>query len=155
MREVYLQASFSKDPKTRIGAVLTLEDNFISAGFNGFPRKVKDYVSRYEDRELKHIFVCHAESNSVLTAARFGRATRGCTLYTQGIPCAECCKTLIQAGVEKFVIHKQWPNLLHSEKWVKSVKISCIMMKEAKIELVVFDKTLGVEGLLDGKEIRV
>lgn len=155
MREVYLHASDSKDPRTKIGAVLTIDDRLISTGFNGFPRKVKDYRKRYDDRETKYKFICHAEANSVSTAARLGRATLGTTLYTQGIPCQECCKALIQAGVKRFIVHKQWPNLTYSEKWNEAVAISTIMMEEAGIELEIYDKILGVKGFLDGKEIEV
>lgn len=155
MRMVYENANYSKDPKTRIGAVLTVDDSFVSSGFNGFARKVVDYEERWNKRELKHIFVCHAEHNAVLTAARLGRATLGTTLYTQGVPCASCCNACIQAGVKKFVVHMQWPNLTHSEKWVESVNISRIMMAEADIKLEWFDKTLGMKGLLDGNIIDV
>ncbi len=155
MRQVYLHANDSKDPRTKIGAVLTLQDRVISTGFNGFPRKVKDLLSRYENRETKYKFICHAEANSVSTAARLGRATLDSVLYTQGIPCQECCKTLIQAGVKKFVVHKQWPNLTYSEKWNDAIAISTIMMEEAGIELEIFDKELGLLGFLDGKTINV
>jgi dCMP deaminase len=155
MRQVYLNAEYSKDPRTKIGAVLTLDDKIISTGFNGFPRKVKDLKSRYETRETKYKFICHAEANSVFCAARLGRATYGTHLYTQGIPCQECCKALIQAGVSKFIVHKQWPNLTYSEKWNDAVAISETMMFEAGIELEIFDKVLGIKGYLDGKEIDV
>lgn len=155
MRAVYENASFSKDPRTKIGAVLTLDDCFISSGFNGFPRKVRDFKSRYEHRETKYKFICHAEANAVFTAARLGRATLNTTLYTQGVPCQECCKALIQAGISKIIVHEQWPNLTYSEKWVEAVKISLQMMEEADIELEFFNKELGLQGFLDGKFINV
>ena len=155
MRQVYLNADFSKDPRTKIGAVLTLEDKIVSTGFNGFPRKVVDYKFRYENRETKYNFICHAESNSVTTAARFGRATLGTTFYTQGIPCQDCCKTVIQAGIARIIVHKQWPDLIYSEKWVKGIEISKIMMDEAGVGLSYLDCVLGVQGTLDGKIINV
>lgn len=155
MKQVYLHASDSKDPKTNIGAVLAIDDRVISTGFNGFPRKVIDYVDRYEDRNTKYRYVCHAEANAIFTAARLGRSTLGATLYTQGVPCCECSKAIIQSGVKKIVIHKQWPNLVHSESWIESIIVSRIMLGEAGVEVEEFDKTLGVEGFLDGKKISV
>lgn len=155
MRAVYLHAASSKDPRTKIGAVLVKENNIISTGFNNFPRKVKDYLERYQDRETKYQYIVHGEHNSILTAARLGINTFGSTLYTQGIPCCECMKSIIQAGCIKVVCHTQWPNLIHSEKWVEATKISETMMKEAGVELEWFDKYLGVEGFLDGEMIFV
>ena len=155
MREAYLHASLSKDPRTKIGAVLIQEDSIISTGFNGFPRKVFDYEDRYLDKEIKYQFICHAEANAVTAAARLGNRTNRATLVTQGIPCAECCKTLIQAGIKAFVTHKQWPNLTHSPKWVESIEITKQMMAEAEIRHYVVDKVLGCAGFLDGKEIQV
>jgi len=155
MRQVYLHAADSKDPNTKIGAVLTADDRAIATGFNGFARKVKDYRHRYADRATKHKFVCHAEANAVATAARLGRATLGSTLYTQGIPCHECCKMLIQAGVKKIVIHGRWPNLFHDEKWRESVELSKTMMGEANIELEELADELGVAGTLNGQTIHV
>lgn len=155
MRAVYLNAEYSKDPKTRIGAVLVKNDTIISCGFNSFPRKVRDLVERYNDRELKHLYVTHGETNCLLNAARHGINTFGSVIFTQGIPCSECSKNCIQAGVSRIVVHKQWPNLTHSEKWVKSTRISEIMLKEAGVEIEWFDKRLGMTGWLDGKEVKV
>ena len=155
MRQVYLNADMSKDIRTRIGAVLVKEDNVVSMGFNGFPRKVKDLESRYNNRPVKHLFVVHAEENSVLAAARHGISTFETTLYTNGYPCCSCFKCLIQAGVKKVVIHKQWPELDYDQKWIDSVNISKEMAREAEIEVEVYDKVLGMMGMLDGKIINV
>jgi len=155
MRAVYLHALSSKDPRTKIGAVLVRENNIISTGFNNFPRKVKDYEERYTDRITKYSFIVHGEHNAILTAARLGTNTLGSTLYTQGVPCCECMKSIIQAGCVKVVVHKQWPNLDYSEKWVEATRISKIMVDESGVELEWFDKKLGIIGFFDGKEINV
>src|SRR6185436_10597230 len=66
-------ARMSKDPSTRVGAVLVGPELVILAsGFNGFPRGVKDTEERLNDRELKTRLVVHAEMNAVLAAARVG-----------------------------------------------------------------------------------
>lgn len=155
MRAVYLNAEYSKDLMTRIGAVLVKNDTIISCGFNSFPRKVKDIVARYEDREMKHLFVVHGEANCLLNAARHGINTSGSTLYTCGYPCNECSKQIIQCNVSKVVLHKQWPNLNHSDKWIKATKISKIMLEEAGVKIEWFDKELGMIGWLDGKIVQV
>ena len=155
MRHVYLAASKSKDPKTKIGAVLIREKNIIATGYNGFPVGVSDLPERYGDRETKYKFVCHAEANAVLASAKFGISTQSSTLYSQGVPCHECAKTLIQAGISSIFIHKQWPNLIHVDAWVKSIELSYVMFSEAGISLFCVDKELGINGFLDGKIINV
>ncbi len=135
MRAVYDWATQSKDPRTKIGAVIVSGDVPISSGFNNFPRKVKDLKSRYEDRETKYKFIVHAEHNAILNAARLGHKTEGATLYTQGIPCKECMKAIINAGIKKVICHSLWPNLYYSQTWVDSVSISKIMMEEAGVKL--------------------
>lgn len=155
MRFVYLISKKSKDPRTKIGAVLVKDKHIISTGFNGFPIGVKDIPERYNDRETKYAFVVHAEDNAILSAARFGISTIDTILYTQGIPCNECCKSVIQGGIKEVVIHKQWPEGMHGEKWVKASKITTLMLKEANIPIRVFDGVLDTKGVLDEKFIAV
>ena len=153
MRSVYDWAHQSKDPRTRIGAVLVRDDIPIGAGYNNFPRKVRDLESRYNDREFKNQVIVHAEMNAILNAASLGNATKGATLYTQGIPCCRCMSSIVNARISKIICHTQWPNLTYSEAWVKSVDYSKIMLEETGIELEWFDGELNVVGLLDGKTI--
>jgi len=154
MRQVYLAAEKSKDPSTKIGAVLVRDNHIISTGFNGFPIGVLDKENRYADREMKYGFVVHAEDNSVLSAARFGISTLGTILYTQWTPCCECSKSAIQGGIKSIVVHKQWGEMNYS-KWTESCKISKIMLKEAGIPIRVLDAKLGMTAYRNGKQFGV
>ena len=120
-RDVYNYASRSKDPRTKVGAVLVHwdEKNSFSHGYNGFPRNVLDLDSRWE-RPEKYFFVCHAEVNSILNCARLGAATKGAVMSTQGIPCSNCAQAICQAGLKEVIIHQQWLNFeakFNREKW--------------------------------------
>lgn len=155
MRDVYNIASKSKDPKTKIGAILVKDNIPVISCFNGFPQRIKDLKERYENRDLKRKMVAHAEENTILLSAKFGKSTNGATCYTQGIPCSHCAITLIQGGITEIVTHAQWPNLVHSPEWVESIELSKSMLLEAAIKLRIFDKKLGLVGFLDGKIINV
>jgi len=150
MRQVYLTALQSLDPRTKIGAVLVKDGVAISAGYNGFPRGVKDLEERYYNRELKLKLICHAELNSVLNASLNGVKAKNSICYTNGVPCSECSKTLIQAGVKEIVIHKQWPY-----QTPVGVEYSNLMLSEAGINIRYFDKKLGLIGYYDGKSFEV
>jgi dCMP deaminase len=153
MRQVYLVASKSKDTRTKIGSVLVKDNRVISQGYNGICMSVNDNVPERHERPLKYLYFVHAEHNSILSCARFGISSLGATLYTQGIPCASCAQAIIQAGVYEVVVHTQWPNLTHSDKWVESIQVSITMFDEANIRIRWLDKELGLKGMLDGKEI--
>lgn len=98
----------SKDNSSQIGAVIVGPDNqIVSTGFNGFPRGIDETdVTRWE-RPIKYAFVEHAERNAIYNAARHGISLRGCTMYMVGflpaVPCTECAKGIIQAGITRFV----------------------------------------------------
>lgn len=107
-------ARMSKDPSTRVGAVIVGPDREIrSTGFNGFPRGIADTPERLNDRETKLRLVVHAEMNSILNAARIGTSVKGCTLYLAatddtglvwgGPPCTRCTVETIQSGISQIV----------------------------------------------------
>lgn len=155
MSMVYLWASFSKDPRTKIGAVLARGDLPISVGFNGFPRKVQDLEERYNNQEVKYSLTVHSEENAVINCAREGISTLGSTLYTCAHPCAGCAKILINAGVSNIVLHKQFPLMNYSPKWVESVELAGIMFQETGVSVEYLDAELGFVGRLNGEDIYV
>ena len=64
-----LSALRSKDPNTKVGAVIVSPDNkVISIGYNGMPRQIdEDKLSwnRGEGLDSKYLYVCHAEFNAI------------------------------------------------------------------------------------------
>lgn len=154
MRMVYLTALKSKDPSTKVGAVIVKDNHIISTGYNGFPIGVNDFSDRYNNREIKYKFVVHAEHNSILAAARFGISTLGSTLYTSGLPCNNCMKSIIQSGISEVVIHSLWPEMKHSD-WEESTKISKTMLSESNLKLRIFNQSLNMTGVLNGEIINI
>lgn len=158
MRHVYLIASKSKDTRTKIGAILVRDKRVISEGYNGMPMGVCDCKPERFERPEKYFWFEHAERNSVYTCARYGIATEKTVMFTQGVPCADCARAVIQGGISEVVVHKQWQHFekeFYWEKWLDSTKRSTAMLEEAGIPVRVYDGILGVKGYLDGKEISV
>jgi dCMP deaminase len=149
MKNAYLQANEgSKDPSTKIGAVIIKEDTIISTGYNGFPRKVKDYESRYLDKEIKYKLVVHAEQNAIFSAARNGAQTLNTILYTQAHPCSECCKAIAQAGIKEVVIHERWK--MNHSIWAQDNGYAKLILEEAKIPVRQIYEKLGVCARING-----
>lgn len=153
MRQVYLVARRSRDPRTKIGSVLVRENNILACGFNGIARNVKDFSERYSNRRLKNDFyIVHGEHNAILDCARKGAACLGATLYTNGYPCSGCARAIIQAGIVEVIIHKNWPQM-ETETWKESTGHSSQMFFEAGVKVREFDMVLNEKGYCDGKEI--
>lgn len=150
---VYKVAEKSKDPRTKIGAVIVKNNTPVSLGYNGFPRGVFDVFERYDNRETKYQYIVHGEHNAVLNCARNGISTIGTTLYSQGIPCHDCAKTIIQAGVSKVVFHLNWP--WDDPKWEKSFKVTKTMFCEAEVQLLGIKVSLNCVGHLNGEVVNV
>jgi dCMP deaminase len=126
-------AEWSKDPSTKVGAVIVDQDKrVVSMGYNGFPRGVDDSPERYENREMKYPMICHSERNAVLFARQ---DLRGCILYTTFFPCAPCAGIIIQAGIEQVVTLETPPE--RAERWAKEILLASTMFKEAKVGLLV------------------
>lgn len=123
-----LVASWSKDPSSQVGAVITRGKFVISVGFNGFPQGIADTVERLQNRDIKYPTILHAEINAILSARQ---DIRGCSIYvTPYMPCPQCAAVVVQSGITRIVYTPS-----ENEKWGKP-PLSESMIREAGIELV-------------------
>lgn len=133
----HLVSTWSKDPSTKVGAVIVDKNKrIVSTGFNGFPKGIHDFSFRYDNKMLKYKMIVHAERNAILFAQR---DLAGCTLYTWPVPCcAECAAMVIQAGIKKVVV----PNIdiVVGPQWSESFRIADMMFREAGVEVVKHDR---------------
>lgn len=131
LRLAFEVAGWSKDPSTKVGAVLVDADRrVIGLGFNGFPRGVDDSSYRLNDRPRKYLRTVHAEANAVLNAVA---STKGATAYVTHHPCAQCAGVLIQAGAVRIVC--PYPEGGFAERFEESILTSREMLHEANVTL--------------------
>jgi dCMP deaminase len=131
LRLAEVVATASKDPSTRVGAVIADGKRFVSAGYNGFSRGCDDDPVIYADREQKYSRVVHGEVNAILFA---GRRLDGCTLYTVPFqPCDRCAGIVIQSGIRRVVAPACPPDL--RERWAKSLDSAERQFREAGVKL--------------------
>jgi dCMP deaminase len=131
-------AARSKDRSAHIGAVLVKDNAVISMGYNGFPRGVDDNVEARHERPAKYSYTEHGERNAIYNAARQGTATLGSTMYTQGVPCADCSRAVIQAGCRRLVARWQ-ANEKIFPAWIESCAKGREMLEEAGVEVTVLE----------------
>ncbi len=129
-------ASWSKDPSTKVGAVIFDEDKrIISVGYNGLPKGVCDLPETLNDRDLKYKMIVHAEINAIL----FGkRNLAGLYLSTWPfMPCIRCATAVVQAGIRCCIAPKN-----DNPRWKDDFVLTELMFAEAGIELVLLDDFL-------------
>lgn len=133
-------ASLSKDPSTKVGALIIDDDaNIISTGFNGFPRGVSDMSERYQLRELKLKLVTHAEGNAIAQAARAGHKTYGANLIVTALyPCTNCAGLIIQAGIKRVFAPVMDPHEAN-QFWFEEQAVSKMMFEESGITVIDYD----------------
>lgn len=157
MSLAYLIAMRSKDESTNIGAVIVGEDNEIrSTGYNSFPMGINDTIEERQERPEKYYWFAHAEKNAIDHAARVGIPLKGCKMYTQGIPCMDCARSIVQSGIKKVIVHSKWGDGWNN-KWNENAIRTKQLFDEAKVELEFFDGNIIKElyGFCGGEKIEV
>ncbi len=119
----------------QFGAIIVRDDQIISTGYVGSPRKTMDCFERgfCLRRKLdipsgQRYELCrsvHAEMNVIINAARAGVSLLGGDMYVHGIrvyegknemikmqPCFICKKLIINAGIKRFITHDEYGKIM-------------------------------------------
>lgn len=147
MTMVYFVASRSKDKRTHIGAVVVGPRKEVrSTGYNGFVRGLNDDVPERHEKEEKQHWFEHAERNAIYNA---GRSLEGCTIYTQGVPCMDCARAIVQSGIVEVVVDKNWPT--NSKEEIERNKRTREMLGEVRVGLREYEPNyIKIEEFNDG-----
>jgi len=138
MSLAYLASTKSKDKSTHMGAVIIGKDKeIVSTGMNGFVRGINDHIDERQERPEKYFWMEHAERNAIYNAARIGVSLKNCCLYVTAMPCMDCAKGIVQAGISKVIVdyNKEYEK---SPEWIEHSKRTLILFKEAGVELEYF-----------------
>lgn len=129
-------SSFSKDPSTKVGAVIFDDDyRVFSIGYNGFAKNVEDSEERLNNRELKYKMVLHAEINAILFAVR---TLKNASLATWPfMSCSSCSSAIIQVGIKRCIAP-----FSDNPRWKADFELSHQMFKEAGVEVELLEPSL-------------
>jgi dCMP deaminase len=104
MKIAYAVSERSTCDRALVGCVLVTEKRILTSGFNGSP------AGQEHCDEIGHLMVdghcvrtIHAETNAIIQAALHGVSTKGATCYVTHLPCINCTKALINAGIARIV----------------------------------------------------
>lgn len=112
------------------------DNEIVSTGYNSFPRGIDDSIPERQERPEKYYWFEHAERNAIYNAARIGVSTSGCTMYlTCGIPCADCARGIINAGIIRIVCEMDSSFGARGDMWDEHAKRSLILFEESKVDI--------------------
>jgi len=150
LKIAYTKAQESINPSTQNGAIL-IDDkgNIILSAVNSFPDGVTETEER-RNKPLRYKFSVHSERNVLYLAARLGIKTEGLVMICPWAACTDCAQGIIQAGIKRLVVHKQ--ALDRSTHWKEDIEIAFTMLREAGVEIIIFDGKIGVGKILRSGE---
>ncbi|MEZ8193986.1 dCMP deaminase family protein [Vibrio cortegadensis] len=125
-----LVGSWSKDPSTQVGAVITKHNRIVSVGFNGYPHGISDSAET-DDREMKLLKTLHAEENAILFAKR---DLDMCDIWVTHFPCPNCAAKIIQTGITAVYCPEQSADFL--SRWGDKIKISQDMFLQSGVKVI-------------------
>ncbi len=117
--------------RRQVGALIVKDKMIISDGYNGTPAGFEN-ICEDEQGHTKP-YVLHAEANAITKVAKSANSSEGATLYITAMPCIECAKLIIQAGIIRVVYCDDY----HSEEGLD-------LLRRVGIEVVrIDDKECG------------
>jgi dCMP deaminase len=131
----YIMAEGSKDKRTHIFALVTGPDNEIrTTGYNSFPRRLNDNLPERQEKPEKKYWFEHAERNAVYNATLIGASLKGCKMYTNGIPCTDCARGIVQSGILEVIVDEEW-NKSNSGEDLEESRRTIQMFRETGVKI--------------------
>ena len=129
-------ATRSKDPHTQVGCIIAGAAHEIrSTGYNSLPRGIRDDVPERLERPTKYLWMEHAERNAICNAARVGTPLQGCTLYVELMPCMDCGRAIVQAGIIEVVISSERMREYTSQYYDEHFRTVEVLFEEARVKV--------------------
>ena len=119
--------------RRQVGALVVKDRRILTTGYNGAPKGLKHCSEVGCLREQRDVAsgerheLCrgiHAEQNAIVQAAAFGVSIRDATLYCTHFPCVLCSKMIINAGIRRLVVRRDYPD-----------DLSRVMLDQAEVEI--------------------
>ncbi|WP_188453600.1 ComE operon protein 2 [Virgibacillus oceani] len=152
MAQSHLLALRSTCTRLMVGATIVRDKRIIAGGYNG---SVSGSVHCIDEGcyviDGHCVRTVHAEANALLQCAKFGVPTDGAEIYVTHFPCLQCCKQIIQSGIQTVYYAADYKNHPYAEELFKEagVKTQKVELNDLAIDLEYEAKAEFVKDLLD------
>lgn len=127
LKIAYAVSERSTCDRALVGCVLVREKRILTTGFNGSP------TGQEHCDEAGHLMVdghcirtIHAETNAIIQAALHGISTKGATCYVTHLPCINCTKALINAGITRIVYSVDYRKDQHALNFLQAANVEIL-----------------------------
>jgi dCMP deaminase len=127
-------------PRMHCGCVLVRDKQILSTGYNGSipgDGHCEDIGCMIVDKHC--IRTIHAEMNAILQCSSHGISTNDAIAYITNMPCTNCAKALITAGIKEIVIFSDY----HDTRAEEFFKIAYVDIKRIKKPQIKIDYDLS------------
>jgi dCMP deaminase len=98
MKIAELYSQHSSANKLKVGCVIVnFDERVVSVGYNGTLKDDDNTCEDENNKTLPHVF--HAEENAIIYCAKKGISLEGTKLYCTHLPCVNCAKLIVGAGI--------------------------------------------------------
>ena len=92
--------------RKQVGALIVKDKMIISDGYNGTPSGFENYCE--DESGYTKWYVLHAEANAIAKVAQSNESCKDAVLFCTHLPCIECAKLIIQAGISRVVYDRKY-----------------------------------------------
>ncbi|PID63196.1 MAG: dCMP deaminase [Ignavibacteriae bacterium] len=117
-------------PRMHCGCVLVRDKRILSTGYNGsIPGggHCEDIGCMIVDNHC--VRTIHAEMNAILQCSIHGVSTQGASAYITNMPCTNCAKALIGAGIKEIVIFSDYHDT-KAEEFFENARVTLRRIKQ-------------------------
>ncbi|OZU89910.1 ComE operon protein 2 [Virgibacillus indicus] len=137
MAQSHLLALRSTCTRLMVGATIVRDKRIIAGGYNG---SVSGSVHCIDEGcfviDGHCVRTVHAEANALLQCAKFGVPTENADIYVTHFPCLQCCKQLIQSGINTVYYAEDYKN---HEYAVELFKEAGVETKKVELDYLAVD----------------
>lgn len=123
-------------PRMHCGCVLVRDKRILATGYNGAPAgQPHCYDEGCLIVENHCVRTIHAEMNALLQCSLYGISSKGASAYVTNMPCTNCAKALIGAGIKEVVIFSDYHDTLAEQFFDESgVKLRRLNQPKTSID---------------------
>jgi len=94
-----ITANMSYCKRRKVGCVIVKDGRIISMGWNGMPAGFPNECENSDNKTRKEVL--HSESNAISKLAKSLESGKNSELYSTTMPCIDCAKLIVQAGIKE------------------------------------------------------
>jgi len=116
--------------RKHVGAIIVKDKRILATGYNGSLPNSEHCDDAGHLLENNHcVRTLHAEINAIVQCAKYGISCQGATLYCNTLPCWNCFKTVVSAGISKIYYSTDYNAELKSNVFEYSKKLNINLIK--------------------------